>query len=306
MSSVKIAYRIKVSESRTEVFDFEFSEGTFELLTVPTDDPPEWTRLSYEKCPNCPLDEKKHSHCPLALQFHDVVQRFDDTKSIDQVEMEVVTAERRVIQNTDIQRAIASMLDLIFPICGCPKTEHMKPMARFHLPLASEEETVFRVTGMFLLAQYFLRMSHQGGSIGFSGLKQIYEDLHILNVSVAKRIRAATQSDSSKNAIALLDMYSTLVPMLLEDELVEMRSFFKAYLSDEEEEHVPKTNYFEKFKELSFELVPLDEHEPETEVLTADTEAKVKKVADEVTKETRPRNRINYKSTKTHHCFSGQ
>jgi hypothetical protein len=33
----------------------------------------------------------------------------------------------------------------------------VKPMARFHLPLASEEETIYRATTMYLLAQYFLR-----------------------------------------------------------------------------------------------------------------------------------------------------
>lgn len=256
MGSVSISYRIKLSVDVTEVFDFELDDKTFDLISSEIVDPPKWTRLDFSQCSHCPLNIEEHPYCPLALQLYDVVNRFHDTTSIDEVEMEVITEDRKVIQTTAIQHAIASMLDLIFPICGCPKTAHMKPLSRFHLPLASEEETVFRVTGMYLLAQYFLSVSKKGGKIEFSGLTKIYDDMHILNVAVARRLQSATQSDSSKNAITLLDMYSSLVPVLLEDELAEMRGFFKAYLPEGEEEIV-STNYFEKAKAFSLELEPI-------------------------------------------------
>lgn len=257
MDSVSISYRIKLSEEVTEVFDFELDAETFDLISDEIVDPPKWAQLEFRQCSHCPLNVEEHPYCPLALQLNDIVGRFHDTTSIDEVEMEVITDERKVIQTTAIQHAVASMLDLIFPICGCPKTEHMKPMARFHLPLASEEETVFRVTGMYLLAQYFLSVSKKGGSIEFDGLAEIYEDLHILNAAVASRLQAATRSDSSKNAITLLDMYSTLVPMLLEDELAEMRGFFRAYLPEGEVE-AASTNYFERAKAFSLELEPIE------------------------------------------------
>jgi hypothetical protein len=107
----------------------------------------------------------------------------------------------------------------------------MRPMARFHLPLASEEETVFRVAGMYLVAQYFLTHNGKKGQFAFDGLISIYEDFHILNKAIASRLQYATDSDSSKNAITLLDMYSSLVPMLLEDQLAEIRGFFTAFLA---------------------------------------------------------------------------
>ena len=257
MNSVSISYRIKLNDDLTEIFDFELDEETFDLISEEIVDPPKWAKLEFRQCAHCPLNVEEHPYCPLALQLHNIVDRFHDTTSIDIVEMEVITEERKVIQTTAIQRAIASMLDLIFPICGCPKTEHMKPLARFHLPLASEEETVFRVTGMYLLAQYFLSVSKNGGSIEFDGLTEIYENMHTLNAAVASRLQAATRSDSAKNAITLLDMYSTLVPVLLEDELAEMRGFFQAYLP-EGEAQAASTNYLEKAKAFSLELEPMD------------------------------------------------
>ncbi len=270
MESVNITYRITPENGATEAFDFKLDAETFDLISEDITDPPAWTELEFRQCSHCPLDSSEHTHCPLALQLFCIVDRFHDTKSIDEVEMEVITEERRVIQKTAIQRVIASMCGLVFPICGCPKTEYMKPLARFHLPLASEEETVFNVTGMYLLAQYFLHTSSREAKIELEGLTTIYDDMHVLNKAVASRLQTATRSDSTKNAVTLLDMYSTLIPMLVEDELAEMRGFFKAYLPEGEAE-VASTNYLEKAKAFSLELVPIED-EIEESVVGNDTE----------------------------------
>lgn len=255
MNSVDIIYRIKLESAAIETFTFKLEEDSFDLITEEVANPPDWARLDYRQCPHCPLSTDEHTYCPLALQLHSIVDRFHDTRSIDEVVVEVITEERRVRQKTALQRVIASMLDLIYPICGCPKTAFMKPLARFHLPLCSEEETVFRVTGMYLLAQYFLSRTAAGkGRIEFDGLTEIYTDLHTLNTAVARRLQSATSSDSSKNAITLMDMYSTLVPLLLEDELVEMRGFFQAFLPEGEAAPQAMTNYLEKAKAFSMDL----------------------------------------------------
>lgn len=262
--TVNISYRIKLDDTTTEVFNFELDGDNFDLLNGDDPDPPDWAKLEFKQCSHCPLSSEEHSYCPVAVQIHNVVKRFHKTRSIDEVELEVITEERRVVQTTQIQRAIASMLGLVFPTCGCPKTAYMRPMARFHLPLASEEETVFHVSGMYLLSQFFV--GQKNNKDPFEGLANLYDDMHILNKAVASRVQTATNSDSLKNAITLLDMYSTLIPMLIEDELVEMRRFFAAYLpKDEEGKLVEDTsnnavnNYLERAKAFTLELVPIEE-----------------------------------------------
>ena len=258
MDTVNIEYRIKLSEDKVEIFKFQLDGKSFDLITEEVPDPPQWTELSFRQCLHCPLSVEEHSRCPMALRLYDIVERFHKTHSIDEVELEVITEERRVIQTLAIQKAIASILELIVPICGCPKTAYMKPMARFHLPLASEEETVFRVTGMYLLSQYFLSQTSQKSGIEFDGLTKIYEDLHIVNAAIASRLQDISQSDSLKNAITLIDMYSILVPLLLEDQLVEMRDFFDAYLPEIGNQKVT-ANYLEKAKAFRLELIPIEE-----------------------------------------------
>jgi hypothetical protein len=257
MESVNITYRIKLGDGRTEQFDYGMDSETFEITSAPQGGKlPAWTELGFKKCANCPLDATTHPHCPMAVQLHGIVERFHTTRSIDEVTLEVITEQRTVIKSTALQNAISSMLGLVFPISGCPRTEGMKPLARFHVPLASEEETVFNVSGMYLLAQYFVNVKNKSGVLSFDGLIRMYDDLHVVNKSVASRLQAVTSSDSVKNAITLLDMYSSLIPMLLQDQLVEIRRFFNAYLPDDEIV-APTSNYLEQAK--AFRILPTPE-----------------------------------------------
>jgi hypothetical protein len=257
MESVNVTYRIKLTEAVTETFEYRMNAETFEIISAPqAGELPAWTELGFKQCPNCPLKKEETPHCPMAVQLHRIVDRFHQTRSIDEVVLQVVTEQRTVSKKTALQNAISSMLGLVFPISGCPKTEGMKPLARFHVPLASEEETVFHVAGMYLLAQYFVNLKNRSGVLSFDGLISMYGDLHIVNKSVASRLQSVTASDSIKNAITLLDMYSSLVPMLLEDQLVEMRRFFNAYLPDDEIV-APKSNYLEQAK--AFRIMPTPE-----------------------------------------------
>lgn len=256
MNSIKTFYRIRLNEELTEEFDYEMDAETLEIIAAPLlGELPAWTKLGFKQCPNCPLNPDDHPHCPMAVQLHNIVGRFHDTRSIDEVELEVITEQRRVTQTVPLQNAIASLLGLVFPISGCPLTEGMKPLARFHVPLASEEETVFNVAGMYLLAQYFVNVKNRNGVLSFDGLISAYNDLHIVNKHVASRLQAVTSSDSVKNAITLVDMYSSLMPMLLQDQLVEIRRFFNAYLPDDEVV-APTNNYLEQAKALRIVLTP--------------------------------------------------
>ena len=230
MASLPITYRIKLSKKVTETFEFQLDDKTGNLVAEAPKTTPAWTALSYQQCSHCPLRKEEHPQCPLAVQLNRFVERFHNTSSIDEVELEVITEERRVSQTVPLQRAVASMLGLAGPTCGCPKTAYMKPMARFHLPLSTEEETLFRVAGMYLLAHHLMEKNSRIKSVAnFSSLKGIYEELHIVNKSMANRLRGATESDSSKNAIALLDMYSSLMPMMVDDQMPALSDLFSAY-----------------------------------------------------------------------------
>ena len=102
--------------------------------------------LSLEQRTNTP-------HCPAALHMAPAVELLKELVSFDTVGVTVTQAERTVHAETTAQQALSSVLGLIMATSGCPWTDRLRPMARFHLPFASEAETVYRSVCMFLLAR---------------------------------------------------------------------------------------------------------------------------------------------------------
>jgi hypothetical protein len=123
-------------------------------------------------------------------------------------------------------------MGLVIATSGCPYTVYLKPMARFHLPLAGEEETIYRAASMYLLAQYFRRGAGMPEDGSLAGLKQIYRDLQVVNTAMAERLRAVAEQDSAVNALVLLDLFAKTVPYSIEDFLADVRYLFEPYLSD--------------------------------------------------------------------------
>jgi hypothetical protein len=103
-------------------------------------------------------------------------------------------------------------------------------MARFHLPLASKQETIFRATSTYLLAQYYLKKeSFRIAEFEFEGLNRIYNNIQIINFAIIKRLRNATSTDSLINAIVLLDSYAQALPLAIDESLDEMRHLFHPF-----------------------------------------------------------------------------
>ncbi|MGA1844767.1 MAG: DUF6901 family protein [bacterium] len=233
VETLTIRYCFTLGNGVREQFSLTLDSKTLNLITGTRDTLPEWTKLDFHQCPNCPLSTKTHTHCPVALSLADVVERFDGILSYDQVHLEVTMKERFVSQETTAQKGISSLMGLVMATSGCPHTAFFKPMARFHLPLASEEETIYRATSTYLLAQYFLKNEGKEADFKFQGLAEIYRNMQSVNSGIARRLRAWTESDSSLNAIVLLDLYARALPMVIEDSLQEIRYLFSPFFPEE-------------------------------------------------------------------------
>ncbi len=233
METINISYRFHLGTHGEEKFDLQLNAQTIELIPQPEQKLPKWTDLQFHQCPNCPLDPEQHTYCPVAANISQVIWRFDKVVSHDDIDIEVTTDTRLVSQHTSAQKGISSLLGLLFATSGCPHTNYMKPMARFHLPLATEEDTIFRAAGMYLLAQFFLKRDGAEADLELVGLTEIYKNLHVVNTHIAERIKSIAITDSSTNAVIILDTFANIMPFVIEDHLDEIRHLFSAYLSDQ-------------------------------------------------------------------------
>ena len=110
MKDFTVYYNFRLPDGSEESFLLRLDPDTLEIRGNIPAVTPEWTRLDFHQCPNCPLNVEEHPDCPLALRLVNLVQRFDGLLSHERVDMEVVTEERTVTQKTTAQKGISSLM----------------------------------------------------------------------------------------------------------------------------------------------------------------------------------------------------
>jgi hypothetical protein len=219
-------------------YHFLFKDDSEKLITVIVDkkdlsiiEPsckyfPEWAKLSKFKCPHCPLDEKIHEYCPLALNLQLILSEFNDKNSYEQVKVYVETQARNYEKRTSLQQGVSSLLGILMVTSGCPVMGKLKPLLYFHLPFASIEETEVRALAFYLLAQYVKMLRGNEPDWEMKKLKAIYEDVRTLNHHVSKKIVNLSEKDASINSLIVLNNFAEFVTIILGEKTIEELEFF--------------------------------------------------------------------------------
>lgn len=227
--NLRFLYELQFTDGKLIEFPIVIDKLSCTVIPEAEIMPQGWAALEYQQCSNCTLNKATSPFCPVAVNLTPMLRLCSSLDSYQTVRLKVVTAERTISGDTTVQRALSSILGLIMATSPCPHTEFLKPMARFHLPLASEDETIYRTTSMYLLAQYFRRKDGLDFSLELDQLAAIYQNLQILNKALAKRLKAVVTEDATVNAVVLLDLLSKAVTWSIEDGLDEIRCLFKSY-----------------------------------------------------------------------------
>lgn len=180
----------------------------------------EWTALSFMRCGHCPLPDG--GHCPFATGLAPFVDRFDDVFSYERVEVAVVTGRRTITAQVALQHGLASVIGLVGATSGCPHLTFFRPMAHFHLPFASEEETLVRAFAMHLLGEWV-----GGKPLGLDDLMENYKAAARANHDMADRLRAVLKKDAVVNALITLDTFAQAVPYVIDEKLAELAYIFE-------------------------------------------------------------------------------
>ncbi len=231
MEPLIIDYAFEAEDGTSASFRVEMDPVTLQVREPPEDDLPEWTRLECEQCPHCPLDPDEHPHCPAAAQLPRLVQTFNHLVSHAKARVEVTTKERTIVNEVSIQKGMGALMGLLMATSGCPMTLFFRPMARFHLPFSTQDETIYRAASAYLVADYFrTRMTGEEADHDLAGLTEVYRRVHTMNAAMAQRIRAAARTDSSVNALVHLDMFALMLPLQVDQRLSGLLDYFRPYL----------------------------------------------------------------------------
>jgi hypothetical protein len=187
--------------------------------------PADWTLLGCSRCPSCPLQAADDAVCPAANAVADVVDALGTVASIDTVDVVVRTAEREVRKTTTGAAAARSVLGLLLATSGCPVLQEMRPLARHHLPFATEEEWMFRLVGLQLLRSWFAARDGVVDNVSLQALPAYLEQLRTLNIAFAARLRKACAKDAPANAMVQLFSLSVGAGCDFDDGLASLRAF---------------------------------------------------------------------------------
>ncbi|MFA5628303.1 MAG: hypothetical protein WCX90_09345 [Thiohalomonadaceae bacterium] len=232
MTSIHYTYKFSFPTGREEPFQLQLDGRTLEPCDSLPAELPDWTALEFNQCTECPLSRNDNVYCPLAARLSPIVDQLSDISSIDEVKVSVTMDGRLLSYSTTAQEGIRSLMGVVIATSGCPVTAFFKPMARFHLPFSSPEETFYRAASMYMLGQYYRWQNNLSADMDMKGLLRFYAKVASVNKGMADRIRANKREDGAINAIVLLDMFVQGMPYELGEILNDMQPLFAAYLEE--------------------------------------------------------------------------
>lgn len=209
-------YSFRFSDGRVERFPLHFDE---QMVLVDRAERT-WTSLAFHHCDHCPLPVE-HGQCPFATALVPIIERFGTAVSFERVWTEIHTPQRQVAAEKALQHALASLIGLVGATSGCSHLAFFRPMARFHLPFASEEETLVRAFSFHLLADWI-----NGRDLRLDDLAADYDAAARVNRGMAVRLRHVFSGDAVINALVSLDTYAQAIPFVIEEKLAELAYIF--------------------------------------------------------------------------------
>lgn len=215
--TVSVTYRFFPPGESVIIVPLSFDDATYRLHLPEDPRRPDWARLGCQRCGNCPLAEGDAPYCPTALALAQFLPNFASRVSYEKAVVEVETPNRIIVSKATFQAGIASLIGLVSATSGCPHTRFLRPMARFHLPFANEQETVFRSLSAHLLGLFVTaRLSGTKVDLTLADLKADYARLSIVNAALAERLRASVTKDAALNAVIILESFAQIAPENIE------------------------------------------------------------------------------------------
>jgi hypothetical protein len=229
--SITIEYELTLPSGERKRHAVRLDRVTMASVSSVAEPLPEWTRLGFQQCPNCPLDPSKHQRCPAAVALVEVVDSFKNSVSCDKADVVVKTPNRIYQKQATLQEVATSLMGLHMVTSGCPILDKLRPLVFTHLPFATADETFFRVVSMYLLAQFFRWKQGLRPDWELKNLLVTCKDLNEVNIAFGKRIIGINTADASLNALVSLDCLAGLTGMSISDDLFDdIESLFAGYL----------------------------------------------------------------------------
>jgi len=233
VETINYLYTFTFPNGKSYSLQANLNSQTLTIIPDQTGAYPEWTKLSYHQCDNCPLDELHYPQCPAAVSMISLINFCKNLESCQEVTVTVASQQRNYSKKTTLQIGLSSIAGIYMACSGCPIMAKLKPMARFHLPFADVDETSYRVFSMYFLAQYFLAQEGKKPDWNMNKLDDTYRKIASVNKTFCDRIRSVVLGDAGVNAVIVLDTLGNFIRVALDlDKIQDLKHLFTSYLHE--------------------------------------------------------------------------
>ncbi len=232
--TLRFQYKFEFDHGLETNFEVRLDARTLEVIADADATRPPWTKLKFQQCENCPLPDSE-VYCPVAVNLARIVEAFRDRASFESTVVTVKTEERTYVKKTSLQKGISSIIGIYMTTSNCPILDKLRPMARFHLPFATSEETFFRAVSTYLTAQLVLSRKGHKPDWTLSRLLEYYEAINLVNKGMSDRLAKASERDATVNAIVILHSFGDGISYFIHDGLKELEPMFSVFLENPDE-----------------------------------------------------------------------
>ena len=220
-----VLYTLDLEDGRALCYEFIFDES-YRLRPPEAAEVKAWTRLTCHQCPHCPLTESNHPQCPIARNLDGIVEDSKNALCSSKARVAVEAGHRRYHLDCDTRQALRSLFGLIMSTSGCPHLDWLRPLARFHLPLADIDETLFRILSLQLVELYLT-----GDPAALAQASEIiqtrYAAVEAVNRSFISRLQAYCRADAGKRALEALGIYAQLFTLHVQSNFAPLQKYFR-------------------------------------------------------------------------------
>ncbi|MBI5242618.1 MAG: hypothetical protein HY922_02910 [Elusimicrobia bacterium] len=239
--TISITYRFTLDNGSVRDFPVYLDRPTLHGIPQMRDSWPDWTRLTFLRCPNCPLSEDMSPRCPVAAHVVDLADAFKDYFSTEQAQVDIIGEVRTLSKRASLSEGVSSVLNLYMMTSGCPIMDKMRPNVRTYLPFATIDETIFRTLAMYMLAQHFVARRGGRGDWHLEHFAEMIEDVRTVNRAFCQRLSHTSLKDVNINAVVHLDCFAELTTHVVQKQTArfgELEQLFDAYINDSKQKAV--------------------------------------------------------------------
>jgi hypothetical protein len=216
-------YQFYFEDKKTKTFEAFLNPTTLSLLLPGSYRVPAWAKNF--RCSQSPPED---TCCRIYENISHLIEEFKFLDSFTPCTISVRTQERNYSTEASVQRGLSSILGLYMATSGCPFLNFLKPMARFHLPFSSNEETIFRSTGSYLIGQYLKAKKNNQADFEINQLPKMYSRVSKINHEIINHLRQQYFThDANANAMVILENFASTISDFLPEELEEFTPFYE-------------------------------------------------------------------------------